>query len=142
MDLLWETLEGVSLQCVTTASRRCKNIAAARKNVTPNPSASFFTRSARKDVKRVAHLQRFSSVILSAADTSQSEVFAESKDPYPSAAAPERKGILTARPHPRGCVWDFGRTQEAAIYILRRDRLPIRSNRTSTTQHVNRALAG
>ena len=87
-------------------------------------------------------LQRFSTVILSAADTSQSEVPAESKDPYPSVAAPERKGILTARPHPRGCVWDFGRTQEAATYILRRDRLPIRSNRTSTTQHVNRALAG
>ena len=83
-----------------------------------------------------------SPVILSGAGTSRSEVPAESKDPYPSVAAPERKGILTARPHPRGCVWDFGRTQEAATYILRRDRLPIRSNRTSTTQHVNRALAG
>jgi hypothetical protein len=43
-------------------------------------------------------LQRFSPVILSAAATSRSEAAAESKDPYPSAAAPERQGILTVRP--------------------------------------------
>src|SRR5579863_1896929 len=40
-DLLWGTLEGVSLQCVTTASRRCKNIAAARKNVSPTGVPHF-----------------------------------------------------------------------------------------------------
>jgi len=47
-------------------------------------------------------LHRFSPVILSAADTSQSEVPAESKDPYPSAAVPERQGTFTVGTHLRG----------------------------------------
>jgi hypothetical protein len=77
----------------------------------------ILARSVRKDVKPVAHLQRFSTVILSAADTPQSEEFAESKDPYPFSiaagcqdieAVPEmeqRKNILQARYTIRGILY-------------------------------------